>query len=58
MFVWFGGCCGAPRARGSKMLYPSDLGAAAFDGPAPSLADLLAPDGAGSLPLGRQPLRG
>ena len=36
----------------------SDLGAAAFDGPAPSLADLLAPDGAGSLPPGRQPLRG
>ena len=36
----------------------SDLGAAAVDGPAPSVADLLGPDGAGSLAPGRQPLRG
>jgi len=36
----------------------SDLGASCVDGPAPSLADLLASDGADSLPPGRQPLRG
>ena len=36
----------------------SDLGASSVDGPAPPLADLLAPDGAGTLSLGRQPLRG
>jgi len=36
----------------------TDLATATCDGAAPSVADLLAPDGAGPLPPGRQPLRG